>query len=56
MGKPPDNPAQYLPLGRPIIGTTGGIQSVYDIVRADASEAAARADAEEARTTLIKHV
>ena len=39
-----------------LIGTMGGIRSVYDIIRSDAVEAAARADAEEARTTLIKHV
>jgi hypothetical protein len=39
-----------------LIGTTGGIQSVYDAVRSDASAAAARADADEARTALIQHV
>src|SRR5262245_30631536 len=37
-------------------GTMGALKNVYDIVRADAAEAMARADAEEARTTLIKHV
>jgi hypothetical protein len=37
-------------------GTMGALKNVYDIVRADAAEAMARADAEEARTALIKHV
>jgi len=37
-------------------GAMGALQNVYDIVRADASEAAARADAEQAREGLIAHV
>jgi hypothetical protein len=39
-----------------LIGTTGGIQSVYDIVRADAASQAARADAEHAREALTEHL
>jgi hypothetical protein len=39
-----------------LIGTTGGIQSVYDTIRADATSQAARADEAEARTALIQHV
>jgi septal ring factor EnvC (AmiA/AmiB activator) len=39
-----------------LIGTTGGVQSVYDAIRADASASQARADAEQARNTLIEHV
>jgi hypothetical protein len=39
-----------------LIGTTGGIQSVYDAVRADAAAQVARADATEALGTLVKHV
>jgi hypothetical protein len=39
-----------------LIGTTGGMQSVYDAIRADAATASARADAEQARNALIKDV
>ena len=38
-----------------LIGTTGGMQSVYDAIRADAAAQAARADEAEARTALIRH-
>jgi hypothetical protein len=37
-------------------GTMGALQNVYDIVRADSAEAAARADAEHARVALLKDV
>jgi hypothetical protein len=37
-------------------GAMGALQNVYDIVRADSAAAAARADAEKARTALIQHV
>src|SRR5262249_40475952 len=39
-----------------LIGTTGGMLSVYDTVRSDAAAEAARADAEQAREALITHV
>jgi hypothetical protein len=39
-----------------IVGTTSGVQSVYDAIRADAAVSQARADATEARNTLIQHV
>ena len=39
-----------------LIGTTGGMQSVYDAIRTDAAAQAARADEAEARTALIRHV
>src|SRR5215471_9092397 len=39
-----------------LIGTTGGMQSVYDAIRADAAAQAARADETEARTALIRHL
>jgi hypothetical protein len=39
-----------------LIGSTGGIQSVYNLVRSDASAAMARADETEVRNQLIQHV
>src|SRR5262249_16276977 len=39
-----------------LIGTTGGMKSVFESIRADAAAQAARADEAEARTTLIRHV
>jgi hypothetical protein len=39
-----------------LIGTTGGIQSVYDTIRSDTASQAARADAEQARTALTAHL
>ena len=39
-----------------LIGTTGGMLSVYRTIRADAASQAARADAEQAREALITHV
>src|SRR5262249_19702808 len=39
-----------------LIGTTGGMQSVYDAIRTDATAQAARADATEARNALIEHL
>jgi hypothetical protein len=37
-------------------GTMGALKNVYDIVRSDAAEAAARADADTARITLLQDV
>ena len=37
-------------------GTMGALSSVYDLVRADATAQAARADATEARNALIQHL
>jgi hypothetical protein len=37
-------------------GTMGALAQVYDIVRNDAADRAARADADAARSTLIQHV
>jgi hypothetical protein len=39
-----------------LIGTTGGIQSVYDTIRSDTASQAARADAEQARNALTAHL
>ena len=39
-----------------LIGTTGGIQSVYSAIRDDAAAQAARADEAEARNALIEHL
>jgi len=39
-----------------LIGTTKGMLNVYDTIRSDAASQAARADAEQARETLITHV
>jgi len=39
-----------------LIGTTGGIQSVYSAIRDDAATQAARADEAEARNALIEHL
>ena len=39
-----------------LIGTTGGIQSVYSAIRDDAATQAARADESEARNALIEHL
>jgi hypothetical protein len=39
-----------------IVGTTSGVQSVYDAIRADAAASQARADATEARNALIEHL
>ena len=39
-----------------LIGTTGGMKSVFESIRADAAAQAARADAEQAREALITHV
>src|SRR5262245_45409213 len=39
-----------------LVGTTGGIQSVYDAIRADAATQAARADEAQARAALIEHL
>ena len=39
-----------------LIGTTGGMQSVYDTIRADAAAETARADAAQAQRALIQHV
>jgi hypothetical protein len=39
-----------------LIGTTGGIQSVYSAIRNDAATQAARADESEPRNALIEHL
>ena len=39
-----------------LIGTTSGIENVYRTIRDDAAASQARADAEQARETLITHV